>query len=199
MQVRPKARLQHPLRYEPAVESGGTLALAGDARSVTPWDSRSAQSSERWFEAEEESRLAERRDFLARRGAYDRQVNALWAGVKAAMMEGIGVHNARTRDAVECAETPRGGLAVTKFRRPLALIDMTVDIDSGMIACVYTFAAHDDPQYRECLNVLLVGATETEMFLKTQHGHRLTTFDDAAHEILTPYLARLGARGLDPQ
>lgn len=153
----------------------------------------SAQPPERWFEPDDQAALDAWRSTRARQLLYEHHANALWVQMKSSITEAISTYNSRTAEPmrVHCAETLRGGFAVTRFQYPLALIDIAIDIDSGMIACVYTFSAHAADAYRECIRVWLVRATATEIFLTAQDGHRLESLDQVGQEVLKPYLEQL--------
>ena len=142
-----------------------------------------------WFDPADEGHVIRLRAVAAQRRTYEDQVNTLWRNVKAALANQVAAYGGQN-DAIQWGETPTGGFAATRFRRPLALFDVALDSDSGLIACVYTFGSHDDAPYQESVRVLLVTEGDT-MFLKTQEGRRLETSDDAARDLLTPYLTRL--------
>lgn len=143
-----------------------------------------------WFDPGDEVHIIRRRSVEALRRAYEDRVNTLWRDVKAALAEQITAFSDHRNDAIQWAQTATGGFAATRFRRPLALLDVVLDGDSGLIASVYTFATHDDAPYQESVRVLLVTEHDT-MFLRTQEGRRLETCDDAAQDLLRPFIAGL--------
>jgi hypothetical protein len=143
-----------------------------------------------WFDPAEEAHVIRRRSVAALRRAYEDRVNTLWRDLQGALAEQIAAYSGRRNDPIQWAQTPAGGFAATRFSRPLALLDVALDSDSGLIACVYTFATHDDAPYQESVRVLLVTERDT-MFLRTQEGRRLETCDEAAQDLLTPFIAGL--------
>jgi hypothetical protein len=146
-------------------------------------------TSDGWFDPADEAHVIRLRAVAAQRRTYEDRVNTLWRDVKAALADQVAAYGGQN-DTIQWGETLTGGFAATRFRRPLALFDVALDTDSGLIACVYTFGSHDDAPYRESVRVLLVTEGDT-MFLRTQEGRRLKTCDDAAGDLLTPYLTRL--------
>jgi hypothetical protein len=118
-------------------------------------------------------------------------VNTLWRDVKVALTDKIAAYRGCCDDGIQCGETPTGGFAGTQFRKPLAFMDVTLDSDNGLVACVYTFRTDDDAPYQEGVRILLVTERDTTLFLSTQEGQLLETSDAAAQDLLTPYLARL--------
>src|SRR5262245_16218637 len=73
---------------------------------------------------------------LAERQRYEGYVSALWREVKRALVATIGNVNTRLPDAerVESGDSPSGGLALTRWSEyPVAFLDVSVDVDSGMI------------------------------------------------------------------
>ena len=146
-------------------------------------------TSQGWFDPADEVHVNRHRAVAAQRRTYEDQVNTLWRDVKSALAKQVAGYGDQN-DAIQWGQTLTGSFAATRFRRPLALFDVALDSDSGLIACIYTFGSHDDAPYQESVRVLLVTEGDT-MFLRTQEGRRLQTCDDAARDLLTPYLTRL--------
>jgi hypothetical protein len=144
-----------------------------------------------WFDPADEIHVIQCRAAAARRRAYEDQVNTLWRDVKVALADRIAAYRGCRDDGIQCGETPTGGFAGTQFRKPLAFMDVTLDSDNGLVACVYTFRTDDDAPYQEGVRILLVRERDTMLFLSTQEGQILETSDAAAQDLLTPYLARL--------
>ena len=111
--------------------------------------------------------------------------------MKVALAETIAAYSGVDDDGIQCGETPTGGFAATQFRNPLAFIDVTLDSDNGLVACVYTFRTHDEAPYQESVRVLLVTERDTALFLSNQEGRLLETSAAAAEDLLTSYFARL--------
>src|SRR5947209_5165115 len=98
-------------------------------------------------------------DAIDERRRYHDNVSALWGEVKGSIVATIGDVNSRVSDVrrVECGDSPTGGLALTRWSEyPVAFLDVSVDVDSGMIGCLYTFAAHAGDPYRELHKVWLM-------------------------------------------
>jgi hypothetical protein len=150
-----------------------------------------AELMSQWFDPDDEIHVIQCRAAAAQRRAYEYHVNALWSDVKVALADRIAAHRGCRDDGIQCGQTPTGGFAATQFRNPLAFIDVTLDSDNGLVACVYTFRTHDDAPYQESLRVLLVTERDTLLFLSTQEGRLLETSDAAAQDLLRPYFARL--------
>lgn len=196
-QPQPSDSPRSSVHVEVAVEPRTTGSSSDDDdHSGQALEGCSAQPPERWFESDERAVLDAWRSTRARQLLYEHHASALWVQVKASITEAITTYNSRTAEPmrVHCAETLGDGFAVTRFQYPLALIDIAIDIDSGMIACVYTFSAHPADAYRECIRVWLVRATETEIFLTAQDGHRLESLDQVGQQVLKPYLEHLRCR-----
>jgi hypothetical protein len=148
-------------------------------------------TSDGWFDAADEAHVTQRRTAAARRRAYEDRVQRLWTDVKVSLAQSVTAYNESRDDVIQWGETPTGGFAATRFHRPLALMDVALDSDNGLMACVYTFATDDQAPYQESLRILLVTEHDTVMCLTTQEGRRLGTSDDAALDLLTPFVARL--------
>lgn len=148
---------------------------------------------EGWFDPADEMHVIRSRAVAERRRAYEDQLNTLWRDVKTALGEQMASYGGGREDAIEWGQTPTGGFAATRFRRPLALLDVALDLDSGLIACVYAFGTLPDAPYQESLRVQLVTKHET-LFLRTQEGRRLETCGDAAQDLLKPFIARLDSQ-----
>ena len=118
-------------------------------------------------------------------------MNTLWRDVKAALATGVAHYSGSHSDEIQWGHTPTGGFAATRFRKPLALLDVALDSDNGLVACVYTFGMHDNEPYQESVRVLLVTERDTMMVLSNQEGRRLDTYDDAARDLLSPFISRL--------
>jgi hypothetical protein len=158
---------------------------------VEPQTIVSDLTSHGWFDAADEEHVRQCRAAAARRRAYEDQVNTLWSDVKASLAARVADYSGNHGDGIQWGHTPTGGFAATRFRKPLALIDVALDSDNGLVACVYTFGMHDDAPYQESVRVLLVTERDTMMFLSNQEGRRLDTCDDAARDLLSPFIARL--------
>lgn len=145
-----------------------------------------------WFDASEQAELRALRALRERQRRYEFEAEGLWGALKAALAHAITAHNARIADSAEitCAETVTGGFAVTRFAHPLALLDVAIDIESGMIACIYTLGTRASSSCRERLNVLLIRGTDSEWFLTDRNGKRLVV-QESAHEVIEPYLLHL--------
>src|SRR5438132_13617183 len=81
---------------------------------------------------------------MGQRQAYERNVSALWRDVRGSIVAAIGAVNSQLPEPrrVECAESSTRGLALTRWSEyPVAFLDISVDVDSGMIGCLYSFAA----------------------------------------------------------
>ena len=150
-----------------------------------------ADATSHWFDPAEEIHVIQCRAAAARRRAYEDQVKALWTDVKIVLAEKIAAYNLLGNDAIQWGQTLTGGFAATQFHKPLAFIDVTLDSDNGLVACVYTFRTDDDTAYQESVRVLLVTERDTVMFLTNQEGRPLETCNDAAQDLLTPFIARL--------
>ena len=149
-------------------------------------------SSSEWFDPEEHAQVSEWRALRERQQRYAREAEALWGDLKAALAQAVTAHNERLTELtpVTCAETVNGGFAVTRFAHPLALLDVAIDIESGMIACIYTLTNPLSSNCRERLNVLLIRGSETEWFLTDRNGQRLA-LQESAKEVIEPYVVHL--------
>lgn len=151
-----------------------------------------SSSSSEWFDPEERTQVSEWRALRERQQRYEREAEALWGELKAALTQAVDAHNERVTEPtqVTCAETVSGGFAVTRFAHPLALLDVAIDIESGMIACIYTLTNPASSNCRERLNVLLIRGSETEWFLTDRNGQRLA-LQESAQEVIEPYVVHL--------
>ena len=175
------------------MHSSPSLSDVGISRTATPVEPQltGAELTSQWFDPADEIHVIQCRAAAARRRAYEDQVNTLWRDVKVALTDRIAAYTGCRDDGIQCGQTPTGGFAATQFRNPLAFIDVTLDSDNGLVACVYTFRTHDDAPYQESVRVLLVTERDTLLFLSTQEGQLLETSDAAAQDLLRPYFARL--------
>ena len=131
---------------------------------------------------------------LAERQRYEGYVSALWREVKRALITTVGTINSRLPDLrrVECGDSPTGGLALTRWSEyPVAFLDVSVDVDSGMIGCLYTFAARDGDPYREVHKVWLMRGSDAGLIVTDEQGRAVASSDDLARQIAEPYLAGL--------
>jgi hypothetical protein len=184
--------MEFMLKTEATVSATPSLSDVGISRPrVDPQPPDVQLTSQGWFDPADEAHVIQRRAVAARRRAYEDQVNTLWRDVKVALAERMAAYNGRHNDAIEWGQTPTGGFAATRFRKPLALIDVALDSDNGLMACLYTFATHDEAPYQESVRVLLVTERDTKVSLSTQEGLLLGTSDDAAQDLLTPFIAGL--------
>jgi hypothetical protein len=175
------------------VHSSPSLSEVGISRTTTTAEPQpiGAQLTSQWFDPADEVHVIQWRAAAARRRAYEEQVSTLWRDVKVALADSIAAYRGCRDEGIQCGQTPTGGFAATQFRQPLAFIDVTLDIDNGLVACVYTFRTDDDAPYQESVRVLLVTERDTMLFLRTQEGRLLETSDAAAQDLLRPYFARL--------
>ena len=146
-----------------------------------------------WFGPDDAADVEACRAIRARINLYHASADALWGELKAALADAVRTRNARIGGTapIEWAETLTGGFTVTRFQHPMALLDVLTDIESGMVACVYTLTARETGSCRERLNVLLMRGTESDLYLTSQHGQRFESLDDSANEVLRPYLSHL--------
>ena len=174
------------------MDSSPSLPDVGISRTTTRVEPQpTAELTSQWFDPADEIHVIQCRAAAGRRRAYEDQVNTLWRDVKVALSDRIAAYRGCRDDGIQCGQTPTGGFAATQFRQPLAFIDVTLDSDNGLVACVYTFRTDDDSPYQESVRVLLFTERDTMLFLSTQEGQLLETSDDAAQDLLRPYLARL--------
>ena len=185
--------MQCMLETEANVNASPSVSDVGKSRTTTTVEPQptGAELTSQWFDAADEIHVIQCRAAAARRRTYEDQVNTLWRDVKVALADRIAAYSGGRDDGIQCGQTPTGGFAATQFRKPLAFIDVTLDSDNGLVACVYTFRTHDDAPYQESVRVLLVTECDAVMFLTNQEGRRLETCDDAAQDLLTPFIARL--------
>ena len=175
------------------MHSSPSLSDAGISRTTTTVEPQpsGAQLTSHWFDPADEIHVIQCRAAAARRRAYEDHVNTLWRDVKVALADRIAAYRGCRDEGIQCGQTPTGGFAATQFRQPLAFIDVTLDSDNGLVACVYTFRTDDEAPYQESVRVLLVTERDTLLFLSTQEGQLLETSDAAAQDLLRPYFARL--------
>ena len=174
------------------MHSSPSVSDAGISRTTTTVEPQpTAELTSQWFDPADEIHVIQCRAAASRRRAYEDQVNTLWRDVKVALADRIAAYRGCRDDGIQCGQTPTGGFAATQFRRPLAFIDVTLDSDNGVVACVYTFRTDDEAPYQESVRILLVTERDTLLSLSTQEGELLETSDAAAQDLLRPYFARL--------
>ena len=155
-------------------------------------DHVSANSSAEWGEWSDTSLHSF--DAIDERRRYHDNVSALWDEVKGSIVAAIGAVNSRVADVrrVEFGDSPTGGLALTRWSEyPLAFLDVSVDVDSGMIGCLYTFAAQAGDPYRELHKVWLMRPVETGILVTDERGHAVSSLHELARQVVEPYLASL--------
>jgi hypothetical protein len=146
---------------------------------------------DRWFDAVDEAYVFQQREVAARRRAYEGKVHALWRDMKLALAKMMAAYNECHDDSIDCGETPTGDFAATRFRKPLALVDVALDSDNGVIACIYSFGTDRQSPYQESVRILQIRKSETGVGLTTQEGRCIDTCEDAAQDLLTPFITGL--------
>ena len=133
-------------------------------------------------------------DALAERQRYEGYVAGFWREVKASIGAAINGVNTRLPEVrrVEYADSPTGGLALTRWSDyPVAFLDISVDVDSGMIGCLYSFAERDGDAYDELHSVWLMRAVDGGLAVTDEHGRPVTSSADLARQIVDAYVAHL--------
>ena len=133
-------------------------------------------------------------DALAERQRYEGYVSGFWREVKSAIVTAVNGINSRVSDTrrVECADSPTGGLALTRWSDyPVAFLDISVDVDSGMIGCLYSFAARDGDEYAELHKVWLMRAVDGGLMVTDESGQPVSSTGDLARQIVDLYVAHL--------
>jgi len=133
-------------------------------------------------------------DALAERQRYEGYVAGFWREVKASIVAAVNGVNSRLPDVrrVECADSPTGGLALTRWSDyPVAFLDISVDVDSGMIGCLYSFAERDGDAYDELHSVWLMRAVDGGLAVTDEHGRPVSSSADLARQIVDAYVAHL--------
>ena len=133
-------------------------------------------------------------DALAQRQRYERHVAALWREVKSAILTTVKTANGQVPELrrVECGDSPTGGLALTRWSAyPVAFLDVSVDVDSGMIGCLYTVAVRDGDPYREVHKVWLMRGVEAGLVVTDDQGRAIGSSAELAQQVVDPYLSSL--------
>jgi len=146
-----------------------------------------------WTDTSDASRAGDV-EALAQRRRYERNVSALWQDVKGSINETIrGVNNQiPAGQRVECGESMANGLALTRWNEyPVAFLDVSVDVDSGMIGCLYTFAAKPGDPYTEQHKVWLMRDVEAGIVVTDERGNAVSSCEELARQVVEAYLANL--------
>jgi len=146
-----------------------------------------------WTDNTDATRSADA-DALGQRRRYERNVSALWQDVKGSINETIRSVNSQIPEPsrVECADSIAGGLALTRWSEyPVAFLDVSVDVDSGMIGCLYTFAAKPGDPYTEQHKVWLMRDVEAGIVVTDERGNAVSSCEELARQVVETYLANL--------
>jgi hypothetical protein len=129
----------------------------------------------------------------ARRDAYERRASALWADLKTSIRAAVDATNSQAAHLrrIECGDS-QTALTLTHFQYPLVLLDLTIDVESGMIGGLYTYAAQQCDPYREQFRVWLIRTHDTNLVLNDSRGRAVPSLDEMAQQVIAPYLASLG-------
>jgi hypothetical protein len=90
---------------------------------------------------------------------------------------------------LESGHASDGDLALTRFCHPLALVDLSIDVEKGMISGLYTFAPRPSDPYREHFNVWLIRSNERSLFLTDASGVEVESLDALARQVIAPCFA----------
>ena len=146
-----------------------------------------------WIDPEE---WAERDVWLAiaaRRRAYEANAAELWGSVKAAIRGAVDAVNSDLPESLRLSsgDAPMGALALTRFHHPLAFLDLTFDLESGMIGGLYTSAVRPGDPYREDFNVWLIRSMEAGLLVTDARGHAMESLDEMARQVIAPCFANV--------
>jgi hypothetical protein len=152
-----------------------------------------AASTSEWVDPQD---WADRDEWLAvaaRRRAYEAKAAELWEQVKMSVRSAVEAVNRDLPESLrlETGDASEGGLALTRFHHPLAFVDLSIDVDNGMIGALYTSAPRPGNDYREHFNVWLIRSTEDALFLTDAHGHRFESVDAMARQVIGPCFANI--------
>ena len=133
-------------------------------------------------------------DALAERQRYEGFISTLWTEVKGSIVAAIGTVNKRIADGrrIECADSPTGGLALTRWSEyPVAFLDVSIDIEGGTFECLYSYAAREGDPYREQHKVWSLLAADGGLLVTDEQGRAVSSSDELARVVVEAYLANL--------
>ena len=148
-------------------------------------------SASEWIDPQEWGERDQWLAIAARRKTYEDHAAELWEAVKASVRSAVDAVNRDLPEALRLSagDASRGGLALTRFHHPLAFVDLTMDVDSGMIEGLYTSATNPGDPYREHSNVWLIRSADPTLFVTDAHGHPLESLDALARQVIAPCFA----------
>jgi hypothetical protein len=133
-------------------------------------------------------------DALAERQQFESYVCTLWNEVKTSILTSIAELNKHVAagQQIECADSPGGGLALTRWSEyPVALLDVSIDLDAATLECVYSCAAREGDQYRELRKVWSIRSADGGLVVTDERGEGVTSSDEIARMVVEAYLANL--------
>jgi len=133
-------------------------------------------------------------DAVAQRQQFESYMCTLWNEVKASIVASIAMVNKHLTSAsqIECADSPGGGLALTRWSEyPVALLDVSIDLEAATLACIYSCAAREGDQYRELRKTWAITAADGGLVATDEAGESITTSDEIGRMIVEAYLANL--------
>jgi hypothetical protein len=158
----------------------------------------SAEASE-WVDPQEWGERDMWLAIAAQRRVYEENAAELWERVKQAVRSAVTAVNGNLNETLrlESGDARDGGLALTRFCHPLALVDLTIDVESGMIGGLYTFASRPGDPYREHFNVWLIRSNEGSTFLTDASGVQIESLDAMARQVIAPCFANIVRRSVE--
>jgi hypothetical protein len=133
-------------------------------------------------------------DALAERQQFEGYVSTLWNEVKTSIVTSIDEVNKHLAgpSQIECADSPGGGLALTRWSEyPVALLDVSIDLEAATIGCVYSCAAREGDQYRELRKTWSIKGADGGLVVTDERGEGVSSSDEIARMVVEAYLANL--------
>jgi hypothetical protein len=134
-------------------------------------------------------------DAVAERQQFEGYVCALWNDLKTWIVTSIAEVNKHLDGdgQIDCADSPGGGLALTRWSEyPVALLDVSIDVEAATLECVYSCAAREGDQYRELRKLWSIKNGDGGLLVTDdESGEDAASPDDIARVIVEAYLANL--------
>jgi hypothetical protein len=152
-----------------------------------------ASPNNEWIDPQDWTERDEWLAITARRKAYEADAAELWERIKTSVRNAVDAVNSDLPESLRLAlgDATQGGLALTRFHHPLAFVDLTIDVESGMIGGLYTSAPRPGDAYREHFNVWLIRSTDQTLYLTDAQGHGFESLDAMARQVIAPCFANV--------